>query len=122
MTDHLCLRWGYECNCAQCLPWKNRWDKELEAFSIIDNFIQDGKCLFHICKWLSAEHPDILQGHYKFIEETYIESKMETHPPPPTKPRKKQRQSLPAPPSKRSPPTPHTPSPISLFSLPPTPP
>ena len=81
MTNHLCLHRGYECNCEQCQPWKTRWDKELEAFSLIDTFIRDGKSLFHMYERLSAEHPDVLQTHYKFIEEQHIEHKQK--PPPP---------------------------------------
>ena len=110
MTDHLCLRRGYECNCEQCQPWKTWWDKELEAFSLIDTFIRDGKSLFHLYERLSAEHPDVLQTHYKFIEEQYIKHKQQP-PPPPPKTRINLKSSKKAPPPPPTPPAAQTPSP-----------
>ena len=63
--------------CVQCQPWILRWSKELEAFVVINAYIDDEKSLFHIYERLSAEYPDVLRMHYAFIEQQYIEYKSE---------------------------------------------
>lgn len=72
VTNHVCLRRGYGCKCEHCLPWIRKWSKELDAFSLIDDLIRNGKPLLQIFERLAAEHPDILQLHSQFIEKQYI--------------------------------------------------
>ena len=82
------------------------------------HLIRDGKSLLHIYERLSAEHPDVLQTHYKFIEEQYIEHKQKPPPPPPPPPKTCINLKT----SKKPPPQtpiPRTPSPLSSCSLPP---
>lgn len=71
----LCLRRGYQCKCEQCQVWIERWNRELEAFAMMDKMIEEGKSLFHLYEWFSCNYPDMLQTHYKFIEDQYIERK-----------------------------------------------
>lgn len=71
--DYICLRQGYQCKCSQCQVWIDRWNKELDAFSTIDDMMRSGKSLFHIWERLRAEHPDILRLHYASIEKQYID-------------------------------------------------
>lgn len=73
--SELCLRQGYQCKCDQCLVWISRWDKELDAFAVVDAMMHDGKNLFCIYEWLRASQPDILRLHHAYIEKQYIEFK-----------------------------------------------
>lgn len=63
-NEFLYLRRGYNCSCEQCIPWIQRWNKELEAFTVMDTLMEEEKSLFHIYERLSAQYPDILQVHY----------------------------------------------------------
>ena len=71
----LCLRQGYQCSCAGCQIWIDRWSKELDAFALIDSMMREGKNLFQIYERLRAENPDILRLHHETIETQYIEFK-----------------------------------------------
>ena len=71
----MCLQQGYQCKCSQCQIWIDRWNKELEAFSIIDSMTHNGKNLFQIYERLRAAHPDILRVHHAHIEKEYVKSK-----------------------------------------------
>ncbi len=96
MSDYdntICLRQGYHCSCSQCQIWIARWDKELEAFSVVDKLIRDGKNLFQIYERLRAEYPDILRLHHVSIEDQYINFRKKNEPLPPLKKRK----SIPSP-------------------------
>lgn len=73
-SNHVCLRRGYQCKCEQCLPWLERWSKELDAFAWVDAMIRDGKSIF---ERLTAQHPNTLQLHAQFFERQYIKHKME---------------------------------------------
>jgi len=73
--DELCLRQGYQCKCDQCKVWINRWDKELNAFVLIDTMMREEKNLFQIYEQLRAEYPDILRLHHLSIEKQYMEYK-----------------------------------------------
>lgn len=75
MSDHLCLRQGYQCKCEQCQIWIDRWNKELEAFSEFDGLMREGKSLFQIYEWLRAAHPIILASHHGYFEDQYVEYK-----------------------------------------------
>ena len=71
----LCLRQGYQCSCAQCQPWIDRWNKELDAFATVDSMMRSGKNLFQIYERLRALNPDVLRLHHATIESQYIEFK-----------------------------------------------
>jgi hypothetical protein len=71
----LCLRQGYQCSCSQCQIWIGRWSKELDAFTLIDSMMRQGKTLFQIYERLRADNPDILRLHHATIEAQYIEFK-----------------------------------------------
>jgi hypothetical protein len=73
--SELCLRQGYQCKCSQCQIWIDRWNKELDAFVVVDTMMHDGKNLFQIYEWLRASQPDILRLHHAYIEKQYIEFK-----------------------------------------------
>lgn len=68
----LCLRQGYNCTCPQCQIWITRWDRELDAFSMIDAMIQSGNSLFEIYERLRASAPEVLTLYHKTIESQYI--------------------------------------------------
>jgi len=55
--------------------WINRWDKELNAFVLIDTMMREEKNLFQTCERLRAEHPDMLRLHHLSIEKQYMEYK-----------------------------------------------
>lgn len=57
--------------------WIDRWNKELEAFAVIDTMMRGGNNLFQIYEFLRAAHPDILRIHHEYIERLYIETKEE---------------------------------------------
>lgn len=103
-NTYLCLRQGYQCTCAQCQIWINRWNKELDAFATVDDLMRQGKSLFHIYEHLRAEYPEILRYHHQTIEASYISYINECAPP--AKRRKKTRVKV-----KAIPPTPPPPSP-----------
>jgi hypothetical protein len=74
--EPLCLRQGYQCTCSQCQIWIDQWSKELDAFTVVDVMMRDGKNLFQIYEWLRASQPDILRTHHAYIEGEYIVFKM----------------------------------------------
>jgi hypothetical protein len=73
--SEICLRQGYQCKCSQCQIWIDRWNKELDAFAVVDAMMTNGKNLFEIYEWLRATHPNILRIHNVYIEKQYIEFK-----------------------------------------------
>jgi hypothetical protein len=73
--SELCLRQGYQCHCSQCKIWIDRWSGELDAFTVVDAMMRDGKNLFQIYEWLRASQPNILRMHHAYIEGQYIEFK-----------------------------------------------
>ena len=73
--SELCLRQGYQCVCNQCKIWIDRWNRELDAFAVVDTMMRDGKNLFQIYEWLRASQPDILRIHHVYVEKLYIEFK-----------------------------------------------
>ena len=73
----LCIRQGYQCHCSQCKVWIDRWQKEIDAFAMVDQLMRDGKNLFQIYEFLRASHPDMLRIHHNYIEKLYIEFKQE---------------------------------------------
>jgi hypothetical protein len=79
-TENLiCLRQGYQCKCAQCQVWIDRWSKELDAFVVIDTMMSEGKNIFQIYEWLRASQPDILRIHHAYIEDLYLQFKQTKH-------------------------------------------
>jgi hypothetical protein len=73
--SELCLRQGYQCKCSQCQIWIDRWNKELDAFVVVDAMMHDGKNMFQIYERLRASQPDILRLHHANIKKQYIEFK-----------------------------------------------
>jgi hypothetical protein len=48
----------------------------LDAFTVVDAMIRDGKNLFQIYEWLRASQPNILRMHHAYIKRQYIEIKL----------------------------------------------
>jgi len=55
--------------------WINHWNKELDAFVLIDTMMREEKTLFQMHEQLRAEHPDTLRIHHPSIEKQCVEYK-----------------------------------------------
>jgi len=53
-----------------------RWDKELNGFALFETLKEEGKSLFAIYERLRAEHTDLLILHHEYLENQYIDHKI----------------------------------------------
>lgn len=84
----ICLRHGYNCSCEDCLPWLNRWEKEINGFALFNRLKEEGKPLYVIFEMMGAEFNDLVTIHHDYLEDQYFEHKFAQKSLPPNKKRR----------------------------------
>ena len=71
-----CQRRGYQCACADCQHWIEKWSRELDAWTLIDEMMKSGRSLYSIYERLQCDYPEMLM-HCRKIESKFVERAIE---------------------------------------------
>lgn len=73
ITDKICYRQGYNCQCEFCRPWIAKWEKEIDGFALFANLLNEGKSWVCIYERMRVDHLDLLRMFDVYFEDKYME-------------------------------------------------